>query len=123
MFTTDFIANSFGIIAFGSCIVAFLPTITSLIKNYLPNKKSILKLANIGLLFGIFFGLVHGLLMTQNLDIDFYSIKTYWVYGAGLFTLNLLIFLALEFKELKLDSKKLNYFTYAGLFLIVCHFI
>lgn len=123
MFSTDFIGNSFGIIALGSCLVAFSPTIVSSSKKYLPHKKSILNLANIGLLFSIFCGLVHGLIMTQKTEIDFYSIKTYWVYGAGLFTLNLLIFLALEFKELKLDFKKLNYFTYAGLFLVVCHFI
>ncbi len=123
MISTDFIANSFGIMAFGGCLVAFFPTVASWSKKYLPNKKVILNLANIGLLFSIFCGLVHGLIMTQKTEIDFYNIKTYWGYGAGLFALNLLIFGALEFKEMRLDFKKLNYFTYAGLLLIVCHFI
>ena len=123
MFSTDFIAKSFGIMAFGGCLLAFTPTVVSWSKKYLPNQRGLLNLANMGLLFGIFCGLVHGLIMTQKTEIDFYNIKNYWVYGAGLFTLNLLIFLALEFKELKLDFKKLNYFNYAGLLLIVCHFI
>ena len=123
MISTDFIANSFGIMALGGAIAAFSPTIVSLSKKFLSNKRFILNLANFGLLFSIFCGLAHGLIMTQKTEIDFYHIKTYWVYGAGIFTLNLLIFLALEFKNLKVNFEKLNYFTYAGLLLILCHFI
>lgn len=123
MFSTNFIGNTFGIMALISCLIAFLPTIGSLSQKFLSNKRAILNLANIGLLFSIFCGLVHGLIMTKTAEIDFYNLKTYWVYGAGLFTLNLFIFLALEFKQMKFDFKQLNYFTYAGLFLIACHFI
>ena len=123
MFNNIFVANVLGLLAFGSCILAFYPTISRVTKQYLPSKNFILKVAHFGVLLSIFFGLVHGLIMTQKTAIDFYDLHTYWVYGAGLFTLNLLIFLAFSFKELTTEFKKLNYFTYAGLFLLICHLI
>ena len=121
MINNDFLAHTFGIMALGFCLTAFAPTFLKFNKQYLINKTLIIQIANIGILLSIFCGLIHGLIMTQKAEIDFYNIQTYWVYGAGLFTLNLLIFLALGFKELTRDLKKLNYFTYAGLFLLICH--
>ena len=121
MINNDFFANTFGIMALGFGMTAFSPAFFKLTKQYLINKSLIIQVANISIFLSVFCGLIHGLIMTQKAEIDFYNIQTYWVYGAGLFTLNLLIFLALGFKELSRDLKKLNYFTYAGLFLLICH--
>ncbi len=118
---SESIANTFGLLALGCTFVGFAPSIIHLIKKNLPQTRFILQIARIGLLVAIALGLAHGLIMTQKSAIDFYNLKTYWIYAEGLFTLNLLVFLTLSFKELKLDNKKLNYFIYGGLFLVIYH--
>lgn len=74
-----------------------------------------------GLIIALGSALSHGLLMTQQENIDFYDLKTYWMYGEGLLTLNLIIFLAFNFSDLKSDLKKIVYLIYALLFLLGCH--
>ena len=59
--------------------------------------------------------------MTQGGNVDFYDLNTYWVYLGGVFLFNLVVFLAFSFSQLKSDIKRLNYFNYAILFLLVCH--
>ena len=66
-------------------------------------------------------GLIHGLLMTQRADIDFYNLNTYWLYAEGVFVYNLFVFCIFAFSQLKSELKKLNYFSYAALFSILCH--
>ena len=66
-------------------------------------------------------GLIHGLLMTQRADIDFYNLNIYWLYAEGVFVYNLFVFCIFAFSQLKSELKKLNYSSYTALFLILCH--
>ena len=117
----DSLANSLGILSLIGSGFAFSPAIIKLLKFSRQCKHSIAKIARFSLIATIFLGLLHGLLMTQKEDIDFYNLNTYWVYAEGLLILNLLILLAFTFGELKHNLKKLTYFTYAALFLLGCH--
>ncbi len=80
---------------------------------YVPNKAEMPITCSVGL--------SQGLLTTQQTNIDFSQIQTYWIYAGGLFAFNLFAFLAFSFAEIKSDSKKLNYFSLGGLFLLACH--
>lgn len=120
MINLNFIANTLGLLALLSSIVALTPTLISLFR--VPCKfNSILKFARLGIMCTVSLGLSHGLLMTQQTDIDFYNLETYWMYAGGLFAFNLFAFLAFTFAELKSDVKKLNYLNYGALFLLACH--
>lgn len=116
----NLLANSLGILSLiGSSCILF-PAIVYKQKNE-KNHKNNLSIVRYALVITIFLGLVHGLLMTQKEDIDFYNLNTYWVYAEGLLTFNLLIFMALVFDEFKNNFKKLIYLSYAALFLLGCH--
>lgn len=114
-------ANSLGVLSLFAAIIAITPSLINLLKLSFKNKKSIFQIARIGLISTVCFGLIHGLLMTQLENINFYAINTYWVYAGGFFTFNIFAFLAFMYAELKLDTKKLNYLSYAALFLLACH--
>lgn len=117
----NLIANTLGLLSLLASIVALSPTLVSLFNTTFKFKNSLLKLARIGIMLTVCLGLSHGLLTTQQTDVNFYKIETYWIYAGGLFTFNLFAFLSFSFAELKSDSKKLNYFTLGGLFLLFCH--
>lgn len=121
MTNLNLIANTLGFLSLLASIVALSPTLVSLFKTTFKFKKSLLKLARIGIMLTVCLGLSHGLLSTQQTDVDFYQIKTYWMYAGGLFAFNLFAFLAFSFAELKSDSQKLNYFSLGALFLLACH--
>ena len=116
----NWIANCFGILSLLGFTLAFYPALTNIL-NYKFTKRVILTVSHWGLIITIFCSLIHGLLMTQKENIDFYDLKTYWIYAEGLLTFNLLIFLAFNFTEIKLNLKRFIYFTYALLFLLGCH--
>ena len=115
----NWIANYLGILSLSGFALAFFLLITNIL-NYKYN-KAIFTLAHWGLIISIFFGLIHGLLMTERENINFYDVKTYWIYAEGLLTFNLLTFFSFSFTEIKLSTKKTIYFAYALLFLIGCH--
>lgn len=121
MIQPNLIANTVGIFSLLGAIAVVYPTATSTFKDTIPQARISLKFSYFSLLITICLGLIHGLLMTQGTNIDFYNLGTYWVYAVGLFAFNLLIFLALTFAELKHNLKKLNYFNYAVLFLLLLH--
>ena len=115
------IASCWGILSLLGCTLAFSPAIANMF-NYLPdNNRLLFKISHWGLILAVFSGLSHGLLMTQKNNINFYDLRTYWVYGEGVLTFNLLIFLAFSFGEIKLDRQKFLYLVYALLFLVGCH--
>lgn len=115
------LANYLGILALICCVLACLPAIAAVFTFFISDRLNIILIARHSLIAAIFLGLVHGLLMTQKLEIDFYDLNTYWVYAAGLFSLNLLILIAFSFTNFKNNLKKLIYFTSAALFLLICH--
>ncbi len=117
----NWIANCLGILSLLGFTLVFFPAIANILNYKHNNNKAILRVANWGLIVGIFFGLSHGLLMTQIENIDFYDLKTYWSYAEGLLTFNLLTFCAFNFTKITLNLKRFIYFTYALLFLLGCH--
>ena len=121
MINLNLVANTLGILSLMSSIIAFSPSLLRLDKKTHIQKKYLLKLAHRGLLVTICLGLIHGLLTTQREKIDFYNLNTYWIYAEGLFSFNLLVFLAFTFTEFKSDLKKLSYFSYGALFLLIFH--
>ena len=114
-------ANILGILSLIASLIAISPTLINLFKFSWENKRAIWQIARIGVMATVCLGLIHGLLMTQQEAINFYEMKTYWVYAGGLFTFNLFTFWAFMFPELKSDTKRLNYLTYGALFLLACH--
>jgi len=121
MININLVANTLGFLSLVSSIIALYPSLINLFKKTCRHKKELLKLAHFGLMLTICLGLIHGLLMTQNANIDFYSINTYWVYGVGLFTFNFMVVIAFTFSELKSNLTKLNYFSYGALILLAFH--
>ena len=121
MLQPNLIANTIGIFSLLGAIAVVYPTATHTLKKANRQNKISFRTSYFSLLITICLGLIHGLLTTQITNIDFYNLGTYWVYAVGLFAINLLIFLALTFSELKRDLQKLNYFNYAVLSLLLLH--
>lgn len=121
MININLIAHTLGILSLVSSMIAFYPSLIGLCKKTYRQKRALLRFAHLGLMLTVCLGLIHGLLMTQNTNIDFYSINTYWAYGVGLFTFNIIVFIAFTFSELKSNFKKLNYFSYGAMLLLVFH--
>ena len=114
-------ANYTGGLALFASIIAILPTIIIISKFPAHLKKSILQTARYGLYCAICLGLIHGLLMTQQDNIDFYNINTYWVYAGGLFAFNLLALIAFMYAELKSNLVLFNYLKGGALILLIFH--
>lgn len=122
MMNLSLTANILGILSLIASLIAISPTLINLFKFSWKNKRAIWYIARIGVLATVCLGLIHGLLITQQEEaINFYKMKTYWVYAGGLFAFNLFAFWAFMFAELKSDTKRLNYLTYGALFLLACH--
>ena len=117
----NWIANCLGILSLLGFALAFSPALINILNYKYNNNRAIVTSARWGLMIAIFSGLSHGLIMTQKENLNFYDLKTYWIYAEGLLTFNLLIFLAFGFTEIKLNLKRFSYFTYALLFLLGCH--
>jgi sulfoxide reductase heme-binding subunit YedZ len=115
-------ADYLGYLSILGVTVASYPTLSNIYSQQIRNNKYLsYMLTRWGLIITIALALCHGLLTTQRENINFYDLKTYWIYGEGLLTLNLIVFLAFSFRELRLDCKKIIYFIYALLFFIGCH--
>ena len=123
MFITNlqWIAECLGIISLFGFALILSPLIINMVNHLSGYHRILLAASRWGLIIAIFSGLSHGLLMTQKENLDFYDLKTYWIYAEGLLTFNLLIILAFGFNEIKLNLKRFVYFVYALLFFIVCH--
>ena len=117
----NWIANCLGILSLLGFALAFSPALTNILNYENNNHRAIVTSARWGFIIAIFFSLSHGLLMTQKENINFYDLKTYWIYAEGLLTFNLLVFLAFCSTEINLNLKRFSYFTYALLFLLGCH--
>ena len=113
-------ANFLGVLSLLGCVMVFFPVIAKMFIHSL-NKRILFKVSRWGLIIAAFSGLSHGLIMTQEDNINFYDLKTYWTYAEGLLTFNLLMFFAISFSEIKLDRQKFLYFVYALLFLVGNH--
>lgn len=120
MTNINYFANLFGVLSLFACAIATLPTAIDLLNSY-KHKRVILQIGRYGLLSAVCLGLTHGLLMTQQDNIDFYDLNTYWIYAVGLFSFNLLIFIAFMYTELRLNFKQLSYISYAALLLLAIH--
>ena len=121
MISSNVIANILGVLSLISISTIILPTLKGLIGQ---NKYQILlnsKIAYLGVLITLCLGLMHGLIATQSITIDYYNLNSYWIYIAGLFIFNLVIFILFNFQELKSNGQKLRYINYALLLLLVCH--
>ena len=114
-------ANFLGILSLLAVAIAMSPILINLFKLPVMCQRSLWQAARFGLMFAVCVGLVHGLLMTQQENIDFYNLDTYWIYAVGLFTFNLLAMIALMYGELKLEPKKLNYLSCGALLLLAFH--
>lgn len=121
MTNTDWIAHCLGFLSLLGCLLIFCPVIAIVFDNKRSDRQMFLKLAKWGAIITVAAGLSHGLLTTQQDNIDFYDLKTYWTYAEGLLTFNLLIYLVLSFNEIKLNFKRYIYFIYALLFFVVAH--
>ena len=120
MMNLNLAANTTGILALFSLAIALSPSLVNIYKSFKP-KRILRQIAYYGLLSALCLGLIHGLLMTQQDQLDFYNLNTYWVYAGGLFTFNLLAFITFTYTELKADLRKLGYFSGAALLLTVFH--
>lgn len=116
-----FTANTLGILSLITAIAFVYPSLVDIFKVNIKHQQLTKSFFQWVLLLTISLGLIHGLLMTQQANIDFYDLNTYWIYAGGIFLFNLLVFLAFTFPQLKLEPRKVNYFNYAILFLLVCH--
>ena len=121
MMNLTFIANTIGILSLITAIASIYPSLVNILKTNTKREQLKSNIYQLGLLSTISLGLIHGLLMTQRTNIDFYNLNTYWIYAGGVFLFNLFVFLAFAFPQLKTDLKKLNFFNYAILLLLVCH--
>jgi len=120
MININFIANFFGAFSLFTFAIAILPSLIKLLKIK-ESRRAILQTSRYGLLGTVCLGLIHGLLMTQQDNIDFYSLNTYWVYAVGLFAFNIIVFFAFTYTELKSDSRKLDCLSYGALLLLAVH--
>ena len=121
MLKNNLTANILGVLSVISAIVAFSPSLLNIVKRKINHRRLLLQTARMGLIITVCLALIHGLLMTQLDNINFYNINTYWSYALGLFAFNLIVFFACTFSEVKLDDRKLNYFSYAALLLLIFH--
>lgn len=123
MLVTDFywFANCLGLLSLLGLTIVFFPAISNIFNKQHAHERTWFLVFRGGLTVALFFGLIHGLLMTQKEDINFYDLRTYWVYAEGLLTFNLLSLFAFSFGEIKSNQKRFVYFTYALLFLVGCH--
>lgn len=121
MIETNFIASTVGILSLISSLTVIYPACIHLSQKNISYRKLIHNISYISLLLTICLGLIHGLLTTQIANIDYSNLNTYWIYASGLFVFNLFIFIAIAFPELKHNFKRLNYFNYALLLLLIFH--
>lgn len=121
MLNINLTANFIGILALLASAIAIAPGALGRSNILMQSRRVVMKIAYYGLLCAVCLGLVHGLLMTQRDNVDFYQINTYWVYAGGLSAFNMLAFLTFMYAELKSHSAWLNYLRGGALLLLIFH--
>ncbi|MCT7991045.1 ferric reductase-like transmembrane domain-containing protein [Laspinema olomoucense] len=123
------LSNTLGFVALIYYVMSLAPTILRVVfpktkKNSIP--KFLLKHRRaIGILAFVFaFG--HGYLLVKKRDIDFFDLKTFWIYIQGVVTFIIFTLLAItsndwSVKKLKKNWKRLHQLTYWAMFLLIWH--
>jgi len=128
---TSPLANYLGFCALVCYIVTLLPTILRIVfprtkKTGLP--RLLLKYRRQIGVTAFLFALVHGLLLVNKRNFDFFDIQTYWIYLQGVATFIIFTLLTItsnnwSVKKMKKNWKKLHELTYLAMFLLVWHVI
>ena len=123
------LANFLGVLALFSYIVTLLPTILRIVfprtkETGIP--KSLLKHRRVIGILAFFFALGHGFLLVIKRNLDFFDIKTFWIYIQGVSTFTIFTLLAItsndwSVKKLKKNWKQLHQLTYFAMFLLTWH--
>jgi sulfoxide reductase heme-binding subunit YedZ len=122
-------ANILGFLALFSYIVTLLPTILRIV---FPRTKEtgipqwLLKQRRLIGILGFFFALAHAYLLVIKRNIDFFDLKTFWIYIQGVSTFTIFTLLAItsndwSVKKLKKNWKQLHKLTYCAMFLLTWH--
>jgi methionine sulfoxide reductase heme-binding subunit len=131
MITMDIpvVDNSLGFLALASYIITLLPTTlrivfprtkeTGIPQGLMKHRRSIGIMA-------FFFALAHGFLLVKKRNIDFFDLKTSWIYIQGIATFTIFTLLAItsndwSVKMLKKNWKQLHKLTYFAMFLLTWH--
>ncbi|MCT7979808.1 ferric reductase-like transmembrane domain-containing protein [Laspinema olomoucense] len=131
MITIDLppLSNTLGFVSLICYVLSLLPTILRVVfpktkKNRIP--KFLLKhRRTIGILAFIF-ALGHGYILVKKRDVDFFDLKTLWIYIQGVITFGIFTLLTItsndwSVKKLKKNWKRLHQLTYLAMFLLTWH--
>ncbi len=123
------LANFLGFIALAAYIVTLLPTILRIVfpqtkETGIP--KWLLKRRRIIGIIAFFLALAHGFLLVKKRNIDFFDLKTFWIYSQGIVTFTIFTLLTItsndwSVKKLKKNWKQLHKLTYLAMFLLIWH--
>lgn len=123
------LANLLGFIALVSYIVTLLPTILRIVfprtkETGIP--KLLLKRRRIIGIIAFFLALAHGFLLVKKRSLDFFDLKTFWIYSQGIITFTIFTLLTItsndwSVKKLKKNWKQLHKLTYLAMFLLIWH--
>ncbi|MBR8840363.1 MAG: ferric reductase-like transmembrane domain-containing protein [Stigonema ocellatum SAG 48.90 = DSM 106950] len=123
------LADILGFIALIGYIFTLLPTILRIVfprtkQTGIP--KLLLKQRRLIGIMAFFLSLAHGYLLVRKRNIDFFDLKTYWIYSQGVSTFIILTLLTLtsndwSIKKLKKNWKQLHQLTYVAMFLLIWH--
>ncbi len=123
------IAHILGLLALVSYVITLLPTLLRIV--FPPTRqtgipKFLLKHRRSVGIIAFCFAAGHGFLLTRQRSIDFFDIKTTWIYIQGVVTFIIFALLTLtsnnwSIKKLKKNWKKLHQLTYIALFLLTWH--
>ncbi len=122
-------AHILGLLALVSYVLTLLPTLLRIVfpqtrKTGVP--KFLLKQRRLTGILAFIFALGHGFILTRQRSIDFFDLKTSWIYIQGVVTFIIFALLTLtsndwSMKRLKKNWKKLHQLTYLAIFLLTWH--
>ncbi|MEB3277951.1 MAG: ferric reductase-like transmembrane domain-containing protein [Lyngbya sp.] len=131
MFTLDTpsLAHVLGILALISYVITLSPTLLRIVfpqtrKTGIP--KLLLKQRRPIGIISFVFAVGHGFLLVRQRSIDFFDLKTSWIYITGVFTFLILAILTItsndwSVKKLKKNWKKIHQLTYIAIFILTWH--
>lgn len=121
--------NILGFLALISYIVTLLPTILRIVfpktkETGIP--KWLLRHRRAIGIFAFFVALAHGLILFRKRQIDFFDLKTFWIYFQGISTFTIFTILTItsndwSVRKLKKNWKQLHKITYLAMFLLTWH--
>lgn len=123
------LANLLGFLALISYVITLLPT---LLRIVFPRTKTtglpqwLLKRRRLIGIVAFLFALLHGYLLVEKRQLDFFDPKTFWIYLQGISTFIIFTLLAItsndwSVKKLKKNWKQLHKLTYVAMFLLTWH--